>query len=320
MGWGALVKVAAHWFEPSRYGSVMGLLSLSFLFGDAIGRLLLSGLMDGGIGWRGVFFAAAGALGAIALVASATLRDSPTDVGLSEPPVSPANVFGEAGHASTPASLPDLLKPFLRSPSFWAICIVSFGLTLIRETFNAWTPIYLVDVYGLTQADAARKSSLFPLLGGVSVMLIGRLTDRFGPGRRLEVTLPFLALAAVVLVLLGTRPAIINQTFGLGLLGAVAFLLIGPYSLLAGAVAVELGGRRGSATAAGLIDTAGYLGAVLSGWGIGTLAERSGWSAAFQALAAVAAGAALATLVYCGLQRRARRAGDKRSLTTCAGA
>jgi MFS transporter, OPA family, glycerol-3-phosphate transporter len=90
-------------------------------------------------------------------------------------------------------------------------------------------------------------------------------------------------------------------------LSGVAFLLIGPYSLLAGAIAMELGGRRGSATAAGLIDSAGYLGAVLSGWGIGSVAERSGWTTAFQLLAVVAAGAVLATLAYWALQQRAAR-------------
>src|SRR5262245_23986906 len=41
IGWGALVKVAAHWFEPGRYGRVMAGLSLSFLFGDAVGRFCL---------------------------------------------------------------------------------------------------------------------------------------------------------------------------------------------------------------------------------------------------------------------------------------
>jgi len=67
-------------------------------------------------------------------------------------------------------------------------------------------------------------------------------------------------------------------------------------------MAVDLGGRRGSATEAGLIDTAGYLGAVLSGWGIGSIAERAGWAIAFRTLAGVACGALVATLIYCALQ------------------
>jgi sugar phosphate permease len=66
---------------------------------------------------------------------------------------------------------------------------------------------------------------------------------------------------AAALVAIGSSAAIRSENIELGLLAAVAFLVLGPYSLLAGAIAVELGGRRGSATAAGLIDTAGHLGA-----------------------------------------------------------
>src|SRR5262245_23185391 len=304
IGWGALVKIAAHWFEPVRYGRVMAVLSLSFLFGDAAGRFLLGRLMARGFGWRAVFFASAATLGLIAAASWVLLRNSPEDIGLPAPPVSDANLFGGAGAASAPSSIGDLLNPFLRSPSFWAVCAVSLGLTLIRETFNAWTPTYLVDVYGLTQADAAQKSSLFPLLGGVSVLVVGRLSDRVGPSTRLIATLPLLMAAAIALGLIGSPIALQNQITGLVLLGAVAFLLIGPYSLLAGAMAIDLGGRRGSATAAGLIDSAGYLGGVLSGWAVGALAERAGWAAAFRALAMVAAGAAAAAVVYWILQRR----------------
>jgi sugar phosphate permease len=304
IGWGALVKIAAHWFEPARYGRVMAALSLSFLFGDAAGRFFLGRLMASGFGWRAVFFASAATLGLIATASWALLRNSPADMNLPLPPVSDANVFGKSGAASAPSGIGDLLKPFLRSPSFWAVCAVSLGLTLIRETFNVWTPTYLVDVYGLSQADAAQKSSLFPLVGGMSVLVVGRLSDKAGPSTRLVVTLPFLATAVVALGLIGSPIAMQNQATGLFLLSVVAFLLMGPYSLLAGAMAIDLGGRQGSATAAGLIDSAGYMGGVLSGWAVGALAERAGWAAAFRALAVVAAGAAVAALVYGILQRR----------------
>ena len=285
----------------------MAVLSLSFLFGDALGRLFLGRLMAHGVGWRGVFLAAAAALAVIAAGSWLVLRNSPADVGLPVPHVSETNVFGSAGAASAPTGIADLLAPFLRSPSFWAICGVSFALTLIRETFNAWTPTYLVDVYGLTDADAAQKSSVFPLIGGLSVLLMGRLSDRSGPSARLVSTVPFLLLAVGALGLIGSSVAMRSEGVGLFLLGAVAFLVIGPYSLLAGAMAVDLGGRRGGATAAGLIDSAGYLGGVLAGWAVGTLAEQAGWASAFRMLAIVAAGAAAAVIGYWALQRRVAR-------------
>jgi OPA family glycerol-3-phosphate transporter-like MFS transporter len=297
-GWGALVKVATHWFEPASYGTVMAFLSLSFLFGDAIGRVFLGLLLQNGFGWRAVFFAAAAVLALIALACRMTLHDSPADLGLPVPAAGTSSVFGSVGEASRPDGLTELIGPFMRSPSFWAIAVISFSLTLIRETFNAWTPTYLVDVYGLTQADAAQKSSVFPLIGGVSVLLVGCLSDRIPSAYRLPMTVPLLVAAAAALALIGSPSALTSQGIGLTLLGTVALLLMGPYSLLAGAVAMELGGRRGSATAAGLIDSAGYLGAVVSGWGVGTLAEQRGWQAAFQTLSTVAAAAAIAAMVY----------------------
>src|SRR5262249_30080851 len=63
MGWGALVKVASHWYEPERYGRVMAVLSLGFLFGDAAGRFWLGWLVAHGAGWRMIFVAAAATLG-----------------------------------------------------------------------------------------------------------------------------------------------------------------------------------------------------------------------------------------------------------------
>jgi sugar phosphate permease len=58
----------------------------------------------------------------------------------------------------------------------------------------------------------------------------------------------------------------------------IAFLLIGPYSFLAGAVAIDFGGRQGSATASGIIDGVGYLGGVLAGDSIARLSTAFGWS------------------------------------------
>src|SRR5262249_59623061 len=123
-------------------------------------------------GWRAVFVAAAATLGVIAVGCALTLRETPRAIGLPEPAVNEANVYGTRGSDSRPTSLRVLLRPFAGNRSFWLVCLVSTGLTMLRETFNAWTPTYLVDVYGLTQGAAAQKSSLFPLVGGLSVLVV----------------------------------------------------------------------------------------------------------------------------------------------------
>src|SRR5262249_60790266 len=81
---------------------------------------------------------------------------------------------------------------------------------------------------------------------------------------------------------------------------AVALLTIGPYSLLSGAISLDLGGRRGSATASGLVDGVGYLSGFVSGLGIGALAERQGWGAAVGVLAGTCVLTALGAGAYWG--------------------
>ena len=61
-GWVGLVKVSSRWFSYSTYGTVMAVLSLSYLFGDAACRWIMGQLMAFGLGWRGVFMAGAGSL------------------------------------------------------------------------------------------------------------------------------------------------------------------------------------------------------------------------------------------------------------------
>lgn len=303
-GWGGLTKTAAHWYPATRYGAVMSLLSLSYLFGDAAGRFLLGTLMSAGLDWRSVFFVSAGVLCAIGVVNLFVLKGSPGDVGLPEPAVSTSNIFGTGGSASRPANVIELLKPYATSTSFWLICGLSFGMTLIREAFNAWIPVYLVDAHQLAPGIAAQYSALFPLVGGVSCIVFGVVTDRT-PGNRVVLMVPALTLCAVSLWILALATA--RHDVGLSLLaiGATALFLLGPYTLLAGAIALDLGGRKGSATAAGLIDTAGYLGGTLSGFGIGKFAEAGGWSAAFNLMAALAAGVVAIALAYC-FERRWR--------------
>jgi sugar phosphate permease len=98
--------------------------------------------------------------------------------------------------------------------------------------------------------------------GGVSTLAAGFASDRVGQGNRIAAAAPCLLLCVASLLALASTSRSLNGSMW-AIIG-VAFWLLGPYSLLAGAVALDFGGRRGSATAAGLIDTAGYLAAGLT--------------------------------------------------------
>jgi len=80
--------------------------------------------------------------------------------------------------------------------------------------------------------------------------------------------------------------------------------VIGPYSYLAGAIALDFGGKHGSATSSGIIDGVGYLGGILAGESMARISVRFGWSGAFLALAGTALLSSAAAAVFLISQRR----------------
>jgi OPA family glycerol-3-phosphate transporter-like MFS transporter len=305
-GWAGVVKVSSRWFSHHSYGSVMGVLCLSYLFGDFVSRLALGQLLSWGMGWRGLFLSAAGVLFVAYLANLLLLRESPTELGLPEPSAGLGNLYGEEGRGASSLGLRDLLAPVFGSGLFWMVCILSFGFTLLRETFNTWMPQYLTEVVAMSPGAAGKASSLFPLFGGFSVLAAGYCSDRLGRGGRAGIILVGLLLSIPALLALGRLHPGHSPVVPLALLGAVALLLMGPYSFLAGAIALDFGGKKGSATVSGWVDGIGYLGGILAGQGIGSVAEHSGWGAAFGLLALTAALSSLAAALY--LYRQVRGA------------
>jgi sugar phosphate permease len=286
-GWAGMVKISSRWFPYRAYGTVMAIISLSFLFGDAASRAFLAWLIGKGIGWRGIFIVAAGTLFLLFLANLVMLKETPLAIGESEPPANPLTVVGVQDEQSSTCELWSILKPLLVDSGFWLVCMLSFTFTLVRETFNLWTPTYFIQAVGLSQADAARESALFPLFGGLSVLLSGFLSDRLKGGGRATIIACGLLLAGVTLFLLGHVRFGDSRVVSIALVTLVGFLIIGPYSYFAGAIALDLGGKKGSGTTSGIIDGVGYLGGILAGDTIARLSIAYGWRGAFTILAVV---------------------------------
>ena len=287
----------------------MAVVSLSFLFGDAGCRWMMSELMAHGVGWRGVFFFASGALAVLMVMCMLLLRESPEERGLPKPEVNPRNVYaGEEGTEGGTAgdervNIGAILKPLLTSFAFWMVCVLAFGATLLRETFNLWMPTYFVQFAGFSPSVAASRSALFPLCGGISVLLGGFLSDKLGPNGRNILVVAGMSACTVCLVLMGHIPSPAGLWAPSILVGLVGFTLLGPYSYLAGAMSLDFGGEKGSATAAGIIDGFGYMAGWISGDTVARVAVAFGWRTAFVALAGVSLVTALVAVVLAAHQR-----------------
>jgi sugar phosphate permease len=285
-GWSGLVHVVSRRFEPARHGAVMGVLATSYELGN-VAALNLSGLVVRW-GWRMLFvvnpllFAAVGGGALLVLRGGEKQREQKARDAGEEQPKLPLSVI-----------LPQLAA----RGAFWVALAMSALLTFLRISFLTWTPTYLYEIAhaaGREEVSAAIvKSSIFPASGVVAALAVGAISDKLGKGRRAPIMAASLAVVVVLVMVLG-HGGVHDATTAAFLIGGVGLFLLGPYSLLAGAVALDIAGKRGTATATGIIDGAGYLAGALSGYALGAVADHAGWSAVFDL---VTAAALLATLV-----------------------
>lgn len=304
IGWAGLIKVSSKWFNYSSYGSIIAILSLSYLVGDALARQQMGMLIAHGFGWRTLFVFAAVVAAATLIANLLWLRESRTEQGHPPAEPNPLNLF--AATEAPPAGVAALLLPLMRSRAFLVVCLLSFACTIIREAFNNWTPAYLHYYLDFSVSGAASMSAIFPGVGAVSVLIAGWVSDRLGlNGRALILFLGLGAAALALAALTAVPPGHGTSVLGVVLIGVVALCLLGPYSYLGGAFALDFGGKQASAASSGIIDGLGYLGGVLAGDSVARLSETFGWRGVFAALGVVSLAAALCGAYLFALNARA---------------
>jgi OPA family glycerol-3-phosphate transporter-like MFS transporter len=171
--------------------------------------------------------------------------------------------------------------------------------------------VYLHEHAGYSVSGAASLSAVFPGVGVASVLLCGWLSDRIGEnGRATIMFFGFAASAAALLMLMYLPPGEAGAALAVGTIGLVAFCLLGPYSYLGGAYALDFGGKQGGAVSSGIIDGIGYLGGVLAGDTVARVAVTFGWKGVFLALGAVCMLAAAGAGYLYVWNANSRRAAD----------
>lgn len=296
MGWGGIMKTIGAWYEPERTGTIMGLISVNFQFGGVAASLFAGWLIALGMGWKALFTIPAFVVLGVWVWSWLASRESPTQV-------APGVRFGSIGakkptlekfshESETKLTFKEIFLTLIQVRLFRQIVVFSFVAHLLRSTFMYWTPKILVDL-GLGNAKAAFSSAVFPLMGCIGTIFIGWYTDRFSrDGNRTGMMT--LMLSGLVLCMLGVAALIpleseSSRVWIVILLGLSGFLMYGPYSLSAGAMALDLVGSRAIGTCTGIIDGVGYIGGAVASWGAGFLADRAGWQEVFLILAFVSA-------------------------------
>jgi sugar phosphate permease len=281
--WSAMVKLVPTWFGTARTATALSVLSLSYVAGGVAATLLAREIVACGGGWRAVMgipsiVLAVMAIGCARFVRAGKVRHAD-------------GAHAEGEHPTWP-----VVSALLRRPQFLIACGLSFTVTLMRESFNTWSVDFLTSIQTGTHsvASAALHSVGFDGAGAVAILVTGLAYDRIAPAKRRWLMAGTLGLLAVVIGILSRTTG--SPIAGAVLVGAVGLLVYGPYSLLSGVLAVESGGARLAATAAGIIDGVGYLAAILAGAALGRVLDVGGYALGFGILSAVTAVSSVSAL------------------------
>jgi OPA family glycerol-3-phosphate transporter-like MFS transporter len=169
----------------------------------------------------------------------------------------------------------------------WTIAIGSMMLGFVRRSVvDAWWPKYFVDYYGANSAAFAKYLPYIIATWGIALAGIaggfafGIASDRTFGGRRAPViTFGFLGMAAI-LAFFG-----LSDALGFGPVAAACFLVLlsfcvnGAHGMIGGAASMDFGGRKATATAAGMFDGMQYLAGAFVGMGVGYITTNWGWGA-----------------------------------------
>ena len=285
-GWSGLVKTMASWFSHENRGIVMAWWGTNYVLGGFLATTFATWAVAehsllAQLGWARGFLFPALLLSVITLVFLMQVKDKPAHMNSHsrQSEVPPSTTSDRTSWAD--------LKALLLKPSLWTIGISYFFLELCRYSLMFWLPYYMMQQLHFGVATAGYLSSLYELVGIVGALLAGYISDRFNQSRRAPVSAVMLCGLGLVMLF---QPVLARSGFaGIAFLISLAGLLsYGPDTLLSGAAAQDIGETRSAATASGLIDGIGHLGAIFSPYVVISMSERYGWDCFFLVFAATA--------------------------------
>jgi OPA family sugar phosphate sensor protein UhpC-like MFS transporter len=288
-GWPPLMKNVGNFFSRRERGTVFGLWSTCYAVGGMTASVF-AGYWGDLMGWRFAFFIPAATLLGIWVLFILFQRNRPEDVGLP----SIETYHGEETALLVEDQSPEderegswrVIKEVLSNRTLLVICLAYFLTKPARYAILFWGPKYINEKLGSGMTESGAISGLFEMAGIAGGILSGVVSDRIFGARRAPVcVITLLPLGGFLLVMDGlpaTRLVMAGSYLLIGLLLSV------PDTILNGPAAIDFGTRQGAATAAGFINGAGSVGAIIGGTIPGFFAVRWGWNGVFWLLGGMA--------------------------------
>lgn len=294
----SIIKVKAYWFhvrERGIFGGIFGTLIsvglyLAFDWGTSIAEAskakpenptALQTFFNTMFGTWGrevdslwlIFFIPAAFLVFWALIDYMLVQNSPKEAGLKDLDTADAS----SGKMNEEHSIFQLVKMFFTSPILLTIALIEFTTGVLRNGIVQWYFVFTKEVPQPGSEFFLKNWGLLLCIAGIAGgFSAGFLSDKLFHSRRGPPTViaGLLMVFAVIAMYfaLNTNPIICGISAVL-----VGMLTISVHSLMSGTAAADFGGRKMTATAAGITDGFVYLGSGIQSLSLGFLVSKD-WS------------------------------------------
>lgn len=296
-----MVKINASWFKRRERGKFAGVFGGMIQLGQ-MGVNRLSSMLLSGFGltlfgftiftvaaqnWRMMFVIPPAILFVILILAWLNVKNHPEEAGY-------VIEHEEDAHQAKPqerlATL-FVLKTIVKNPLIWINAGAYFCTGFVRRGYDYWWVKYLFEDWHVDKSMQIFKTLawLLPLSGFMGSFGSGWISDTLFKGRRSPVAAVLYGIET--LVILGSFLALgpYKATLGGPVVAAISLFLISltcnsSHSIIGTAAVMDIGGRKMSGFALGVVNSFQYWGAMLAGWFVGGLIDKHGWSALFASM------------------------------------
>ncbi|VDD76489.1 unnamed protein product [Mesocestoides corti] len=269
-GWPACISLVAHSFH-SAHGLILGIWSSSAGFGNIIGAILSSAVID--YGYEYVFLTISLILAAGAVI---------TFCGI------PANVVEKSTASAAPHTPESRNLSFCRVlllPGVICYALAFACLKLVNYSLFFWLPYYLHNKFGWDAGAASALSACYDLGGLFGQIIAGGISDLPCISRHWVNTVFLLACVPCLFAYRAT-PGTSLALNGF-VMSVTGFFVAGPSNLLSAVLGTDLArlpslrGKRVLSTVTGLIDGTGSFGAAFGQLLVPFMQSHYGWNSVF---------------------------------------
>jgi OPA family glycerol-3-phosphate transporter-like MFS transporter len=280
----SVVKVNASWFHVRERGVLGGLFGSMISLGYALAMGVGGWLLAAGHGsFVLVYIVPVAAMATMFIVDFFVVRDRPSHAGHRDFDTGDEKTEHEAQSPASTATAPraepgffEVTKHVFAHPVLRRLILAEFCTGFVRQGLLLYYSEYLGEVHHVGKGTGLFQIASWGItVGGIiGALTCGFLSDFFFQSRRAPVAFIFYLGQIASLVVLGFAP---NATVASVMVGFSCIWIFGVHGLLSGTASMDFGGRRAAATAAGLLDGVQYVGAGLTGVGLGWLLDKFHW-------------------------------------------